>query len=94
MENGRREIRRGCISDSGGRATAWKTTKTLKTVRFSDVKTTPLSALLICSAVGVVRHALDPPLTSSHPPVVEGSELVIHSKVCTHNKSFNIPALL
>lgn len=65
----------------------------VKTAPFSDVKATQLSALLICSAVGVVRHALDPPLTSSHPPVVEGSELVIHSNVCTHNKSFNISSL-
>lgn len=66
----------------------------VKTVPFSDVKATQLSVLLICSAVGVVRHALDPPLTSSHPPVVEGSELVIHSKVCTQNKSFNIIHIL
>lgn len=32
--------------------------KNVKTVPFFDVKATPLSALLICSAVGVVRHAL------------------------------------
>lgn len=41
-----------------------------KTVTYSDVGAAQLSVLLICSAVGVVRHALDPPLTSSHPPVV------------------------
>lgn len=45
------------------------------TVPFSDVKATQLSALLICSAVGVVRHALDPPLTSSHPPVVASQRI-------------------
>lgn len=42
-----------------------ETMKTIKTVPCSDVKSTRLSVLLICSAVGVARHALGPLLASS-----------------------------